>query len=95
MRNYELTYIIHPDIQGEDASALMQLVEGWIGAQGGSVRKVSDWGMRRLAYQIKNQRDGHYIHLEVEIEPHGVAEVERNLKLNESILRHLMVRADD
>lgn len=95
MRNYELTYIIHPDTKPEEIPGLMEQVASWIGAEGGSVQKVSDWGRRRLAYPINNQREGHYIHLEAEMAPPTIGEVERNLKLNESILRHLLVRAED
>jgi small subunit ribosomal protein S6 len=95
MRKYELTYIIHPDIIGDEMSAVMEQVEGWVKAGDGAVQKISDWGRRRLAYPIDNQREGHYIHLEVDLEPAEIYEVERNLKLSEQILRHLLVRAED
>ncbi len=93
MRQYELTYIISPD--ADDDSAVMNQVEEWIQAASGAIQKVSDWGRRRLAYAIKDQNEGHYIHLEVDLAPSEIGELERNLKLNEDILRHLLVRAEE
>ncbi|MCZ7545859.1 MAG: 30S ribosomal protein S6 [Anaerolineae bacterium] len=95
MRNYELTYIIHPDLADDARPALIRQVEDWIKAGGGSVQKTVDWGRRRLAYRIKNQREGHYIHVLVELDTNAVPDLERNLKFNENILRHLLVRTDD
>jgi small subunit ribosomal protein S6 len=95
MRRYELTYIIHPDVIGDSVTEVMERVEGWLKAGGGEVQKISDWGRRRLAYPIQNQREGHYIHLEVDLQPSEIYEVERNLKLSEQVLRHLLVHADD
>lgn len=95
MRRYELTYIIHPDTNPDEVSTLMEQVESWVSAGDGTIQKVSDWGRRRMAYPIENQREGHYVHLEVDIEPENVKQIERNLTLNEQVLRHLMVRAED
>jgi small subunit ribosomal protein S6 len=94
MRNYELTYIVHPDVADEQLPDVLKQVEGWVSA-GGEVQKVNDWGRRRLAYPIQNQREGHYICLEIALNPTDIEELERNLKLSESILRYLLVRAED
>ncbi len=95
MRAYELTYIIHPDVSDEERPGVTKQVEDWVNAGGGKVQKVVDWGRRRLAYKIKNQREGHYIHLLVELEQPAIPDLERNLKFSENILRYLLVRADD
>ncbi len=95
MRKYELTYIIHPDSSGDKRSGVMAQVETWVKAEGGKVIKTSDWGRRQMAYAIRDQHEGHYIHLEVELPEAAITELERNIKLSEVILRHLLVRADD
>lgn len=95
MRTYELTYIIHPDVSEDERPALTRQIEEAIKAGGGQVQKAVDWGRRKLAYRINDQREGHYIHLLVELEQQAIPELERSLKFNENVLRYLLVRADD
>lgn len=95
MRVYELTYIVHPDVSDDDRAALQKQIETLTHAGGGRVQKVVDWGRRRLAYRIKDQREGHYIHMLIEMDQPAIPELERTLKFTENVLRYLLVRAED
>lgn len=95
MRDYELIYIVHPEVDQEGLAAVTEDVKALIEANGGAVRQVKPWGLRRLAYPIQKVREGHYVYMEIGLEPEGVAEVERGLKLREQVIRHLIVRLDE
>ncbi len=95
MRDYELTYIVRPDISDDKVTAAIEQIQQLIVDQGNEVQRVDQWGRRRLAYPINDQREGHYVLLAVSINPDTIGEIERNLKLNDAILRYLLVRADD
>lgn len=95
MRQYELTYIVHPQVDSEGLAAVIQEVTGVVEANGGAVQKVEPWGLRRLAYPIRKVREGQYVFMEITLSAKGVAELERALKLKEPILRYLIVRTDE
>lgn len=92
MREYELTYIVHPRVDQEGLAAVMDEVKKLVESNGGTVRKVEPRGLRRLAYPIRKVQEGHYVFMQFGLEATGVAEIERALKLKESVLRHLIVR---
>jgi|YNPBryBLVA2012_1023415.scaffolds.fasta_scaffold25640_3 small subunit ribosomal protein S6 len=94
MRAYELTFIVRPDVSEDDLTATIEQVRGWITTQDNTVGRVDRWGRRRLAYPINNQREGHYVMMEASLAPETIAELERNLKLSDVILRYLLIRAD-
>ncbi|MCS7179240.1 MAG: 30S ribosomal protein S6 [Anaerolineae bacterium] len=95
MRQYELTYIVHPRVDSEGLAAVIQEVTHIVEASGGTVHKVEPWGLRRLAYPIRKVREGQYVFMEIRMDARGVAEVDRALKLKEPILRYLIVRTDE
>ncbi len=95
MRKYELTFIVRPDISDDAVNAAVEQVQNWITNEGNEVTRVDHWGRRRLAYPIRDQREGHYVKLDVSVKAESIAEIERNLKLNDAILRHLLVRLDE
>lgn len=77
-----------------DATALagvLDKVKGYIAAENGSIAKTDMWGLRRLGYPIKKYKEGQYAHFVTELEATSVARVENRLRLNEDILRHLLV----
>jgi small subunit ribosomal protein S6 len=89
---YEILVIVEPRLTDEEAAALLtQLGEG-LTALGAEVGKLDNWGRRRLAYDIRKQREGTYAVYEVSAEPAMVKEFERQLRLNESVLRFLSTR---
>lgn len=95
MRNYELTYIVKPDIDATNLAALIERVKGFVTAEGGKVVKTDQWGMRHLSYPIRRYRDGHYVFSTLELEAASLARIEQRLRLLEDVLRYLLVRADD
>ena len=94
MRSYELVFIVNPELDEDDLTAVRERVEGLIERSSGKVTKVEPWGLRRLAYPLQKQWEGQYVLMQLDIEAQGVAELERDLGLVEPILRHLIVRVD-
>lgn len=95
MRQYELTYIVHPQVDSEGLAAVMDEVKSLVESNGGTVHKVEPWGLRRLAYPIRRQREGQYVLMAFSMDARGIAEVDRALKFKEPILRYLIVRTDE
>ena len=94
MREYELVYVVHPDLEEAAFKELVDRVQGWITDAGGSVSKVDIWGKRRLAYDIKKQREGQYVLMLAQLEPERTAEIERNFRFLEPVMRFLITSAD-
>jgi small subunit ribosomal protein S6 len=90
MRNYELAYIAHPELDDEKLEELEGRVKGWIENSGGKIDTIDRWGKRKLAYPINKQTDGYYFFVQVELPPQGGALIERDLRLSEQILRFLI-----
>lgn len=89
---YEITFITRIDLTDDALKALKDKVEGIIQAYGGSLVYQEDWGKRRLAYPINKEIRGHYTHFVFNGKPTVVAEIERNLRLNESVMRFLTIQ---
>jgi small subunit ribosomal protein S6 len=94
MRKYELTFIIHPEVEEKEVESVVEKVRKIIGDDGGKVTDVNHWGRRRLAYPIKKQLEGYYVVMRVEIEPSAINELERKLSLTEEVIRYLLVRTE-
>lgn len=90
MRNYELVCIIQPDLDETALNGVLDRVKGWVAESGGSVDKVDVWGRRRLAFPIHKQREGQYVLLNVSLKPAATAELERNIRFQETVLRHML-----
>ncbi|PKN91514.1 MAG: 30S ribosomal protein S6 [Chloroflexi bacterium HGW-Chloroflexi-6] len=90
MRKYELVCIIHPDLDETAFKGLVEKVSGWISESGGTIEKTDVWGRRRMAYQIRKQREGQYVLFEATLPPTATAELERNMRFQESILRAMI-----
>ncbi len=95
MRNYELVFIVHPEVDDQGLTTVVETVKGLVERVDGKVTQVDLWGMRRLAYPIQKQWEGQYVLMRLGMEPTGVAELERNLGLTEQVMRHLVVRLED
>lgn len=89
---YEILLIIDPRLTDEEVSQLSTRLQESVKELGAEVRGVDNWGKRRLAYDIKKQREGNYAVLELSAEPATLKEFERQLKLNESVLRFFSAR---
>ena len=92
LRPYEMLVILDPRPTDEEATALFTQLGETFKTLGADVAKVDNWGKRRLAYDIRKQREGTYAVFEVSAEPAMVKEFERQLRLNENVLRFLSTR---
>jgi small subunit ribosomal protein S6 len=92
LRDYELVVIISPEVPEENLSTVTDRVGQWIANGGGEVTNVNVWGRRRLAYSIRDFREGTYVAYQFRMVPQATAELERSLKLSEDVLRYLLVR---
>jgi small subunit ribosomal protein S6 len=94
MRSYELVFIVDPELEGDDLAAVVEQVTSLVERNSGEVARVESWGLRRLAYPIRKQWEGQYVLMQLELEPQGVAGLERDLGLVEPVMRHLVVRLE-
>lgn len=92
MRKYESLYIIHPDVVGDDLTAMVERFQSVLTEQDAEILKFDNWGTRKLAYPIKKQEKGCYVQTIFEAGPDVIAEYERRLRLDEKVLRFLTVR---
>jgi small subunit ribosomal protein S6 len=69
---------------------LVEKIKGWITAAGGQVSKVDLWGKRQLAYPVRKQKEGQYVLIHSQLNPAFCTELERNLKIQESVMRFLL-----
>lgn len=90
MRNYELVCIFQPDLDETAFNGVLDRVKGWVAESGGSVDKVDVWGRRRLAYSIRKQREGQYVLLNISLNPSASAGLERNIRYQETVIRHML-----
>src|SRR5947208_16591235 len=92
---YESVFIARNDITQAQVDAVADQVTTILGEQGGEVKKREYWGLRGLAYRIKKNRKGHYMLLGLDAKPAFVTEMERQLGLNEDILRFMTIRVGE
>lgn len=90
-RDYELMYIVRPELDDDALRAAVTRVRGMIEAQNGEVVKTTLWGKRRLAYEVDRLRDGHYVLVVLHLDGDRVAPLERALRIDETVFRHLIV----
>ena len=92
LRPYEILVIVDPRPTDEEVTELLTQIGEQAKSLGIEVDKVDNWGKRRLAYDIRKQREGTYAVFEAKAEPSMVKELERQLRLNENVLRFLSTR---
>ena len=94
MALYEHLLIARQDISAQQVDALATHLKTIVEGEGGKVEKQEYWGLRGLAYRIKKNRKGHYVLLNINAPSNAVFELERQLKINEDVLRYLTVRVE-
>ncbi|HWB65846.1 MAG TPA: 30S ribosomal protein S6 [Mycobacteriales bacterium] len=94
MRRYELMVILDPDLEERTVAPSLDQFLGVIRSAGGTVDNVDIWGRRRLAYEIQHRVEGIYAVLDVTAEPATVKELDRQLNLNDAVLRTKVLRPD-
>ena len=96
MRDYELLYIIKTEVGEEQTQAVIDRYNGILEGEGATVEKVDKWGKRKLAYTIdKKYTDGFYVLVNFTGEANAVDEVDRLMKIDENLLRHMITRVDE
>lgn len=92
--NYEVTVVVRPDLSKNDVQKLTDALSKIVTDNGGEVVKSEHWGLRTLAYRIKKVTKGHYTMLGLRAPYAALAELERNISINEDVLRTLTVRVE-
>ena len=95
MRNYELVYILRPDLEDENLESVRAKIEQLITASGGQVLQVDSWGLRRLAYSIQRFGEGYYVLAKINLDTEAIQELRRGLGLTEEVIRYLLIRTDE
>jgi small subunit ribosomal protein S6 len=93
-RDYELGFILNPEVSEEQSNSILERIQQIVTNHDGQVVRINQWGRRRLAYPIAHQRDGFYVFFEMILTPETVSELDRNLKVTEEVLRHIIIRRD-
>jgi small subunit ribosomal protein S6 len=94
MRCYEHTFIARQDLSPQQAQALAETYAGLVAEHGGEVTKSEYWGLRNLAYRMRKNRKGHYLHLNLKADAATIDELERQERLSDDVLRYLTVKVD-
>lgn len=95
LRDYELVVIADPTLDEEGVATLNQRVAEMISAGNGTVTNTNVWGRRKLTYSIRKQTEGIYVQINFQMAPSASRELERMLKLDEQIIRYLIIRLDE
>lgn len=94
MRRYEVMVILDPDLEERTVAPSLDQFLKVIHTSGGTVEKVDIWGRRRLAFEINKKAEGIYAVIDLAAEPASVKELDRQLNLNEAVLRTKVIRPD-
>jgi small subunit ribosomal protein S6 len=92
---YEHVFMARQDVSSQQVDALVEQFKGVIEQNGGSIAKVENWGVKPLAYRIKKNRKAHYALMNIDAPPAAVSEMERQMRINEDVLRYLTIRVDE
>lgn len=92
---YETVFIARQDLGDAQVKAITESCENIIKEGQGKILKTEEWGLRNLAYKINKNKKGHYVLIEMDTPAPAMLEMERNLRLNEEILRYMTVRLDE
>ena len=95
MKAYELLFFVAPTISDEDRVAVMKRIETTIAEGARKVDNVDEWGKRKLAYEINGLTDGDYTLVNFHADPQNVAELDRVLRINDAVVRHMIVKRED
>lgn len=94
MREYEVMYIIKPNLEEDKYQEMVEKYNALIQANGGEIIKVEPWGKKRLAYEIEKLREGYYVLLRINGSAELPKELERNFKIDDQIMRYLVTRVE-
>ena len=95
MKAYELLFFVAPNTDEETRAGVMKRIDVAITAEGGVVDSVEDWGKRKLAFEINDLTDGDYTLINFHADPQQIAELDRVLRINDAVKRHMVVCRSD
>ena len=91
VRDYELMYIVRPELDDDAVRVAVKSVRSLIESQEGEIVKTTLWGKRRLAYEVNRLRDGYYVLVVFHLDGGKIVEIERALRIHDTVFRHLIV----
>jgi len=94
MREYEVVFIVHPELDETAFNDIVSRVKGWISDANGEIEKEDFWGKRKLAYPIRKQLEGQYFFMKTKMSPDFVSQLERNRRLSEPIMRFMITTVE-
>ncbi len=95
MHNYEMVVIAVPDLDDQGVTSLNDRISNWITSGGGTAPQTNVWGKRRLAYAIRKRTDGIYVQYNYQMDPSASRNLDRNLRIDEQVIRHMIIRTDE
>ena len=95
MRQYEVAYIVHPELDETAFKEINDRIAALISNNDGKIDNAELWGKKKLAYEIRKQTEGQYVFLKATLPPTFCAELERNLGLMEPVLRYMILQAEE
>src|SRR5262245_2575652 len=95
MRNYEIMFIVNPNVQEEEIDKINSQIENVITSGGGKIEKIEKMGKRRLAYEVDKQREGYYVLFTIVANGDIIKESERRLRVMDAVIKYITVRTDE
>ena len=95
MALYEHVFLVRQDVSASQVEALTDQFKQIIGDGGGTIAKAEYWGLKSLTFRIRKNRKAHYSLLNIDAPHEAVAEMERQMRLNEDVIRHMTLRVDE
>lgn len=91
---YESIFIINPNISDDETAAVIKKMQDVVAKQNGEMLKFEDWGKKKLAYEIKKQKRGHYAFFQFKSAPSAVSELERTYKMTDTVIKFITVKLE-
>ncbi len=95
MRRYEIIFIVKPNVAEDEIAAITSKATSIIEGDGGTIIRINNWGLKKLAYPIKKETQGYYVHVDYAGFPVSVAEIERIFRIDDHVLKYLTVKLAD
>ena len=95
LHDYEMVVIAVPELDEQGITTLNERISNWITSGGGTAPQTNVWGRRRLAYAINKRTDGIYVQYNYQMNPSTSRDLDRNLRIDEQVVRHMIVRTDE
>ena len=95
MRRYETIFIARPNVNEDEIEAITSRTTSTIENDGGTILRINNWGLKKLAYLIKKENQGYYVYLDYAGIPESIAEIERLFRIDDRVLKYLTIKLSD